>query len=460
MEYKENATKENRMSGEIIATARFIFRLIFRSKEKTILMVVVMLVSVLALGYLQETILRGEANLEELYENTAVVAEIQQLGFGAALHRLAGNIIRPRTIQEIIDSGYIRNEYALAAHEYAVNVPMVDGGFPENWEEITGISLDVYVKENLDNFNPIIGTNDLSFFIKDNSRDFLDELAGGWRTLPDGTPLGDMEIDLAPGFDESNFMFSEDSPVPVILSPSIMDEQGLDYGDLLYVGTTYYDSRQWSHIKAEVVGSHNRNITGVEEHLLDATLMPAAGLEYLLGDHLGYVNFRFEIDPAYSRDISRVSAYLIEIVTRPEAGWMPLNLLVWDEELNMVVEPLERNISLLRLLYPVAIAICTAIGVGLSLLLMLQNAINAAVMRVLGSSRRRTRITLVLRQLIISFFGLFLGFFILLFAGWGFGVLSALELMGIYFVGVTAGSIIGAVLVTNREVLELLQVKE
>jgi hypothetical protein len=312
----------------------------------------------------------------------------------------------------------------------------------------------------MDLFNPIIGFNDMSSFIVENSRDYLDELGGGWARLPDGTPLGDMEIAFAPGFAESDFVFSENSPVPAILSPSVMNERGLDYGDLFYIGTTYYDSRQWSHMRAQVVGSHNRNITGYEEQLMDATLIPVAGLEYLLGEHLGYVNFRFEIDPAYSRDVARVSAYLTEIVTQPNAGWMSLSLLIWDEELNMVVEPLERNLSLLRLLYPVAIAVCTAIGIGLSLLLMLQNAINAAVMRVLGGSARRTRITLVLRQLIVSLFGLFLGTMVLLFTGWGFGVLSSLELMGIYFAGVLAGSIVGAILVTNREVLELLQVKE
>ena len=60
----------------------------------------------------------------------------------------------------------------------------------------------------------------------------------------------------------------------------------------------------------------------------------------------------------------------------------------------MVVIPMEQNLSLLKLLYPVAIVLSAIMGLGLLLLLMLQNAKVVAIMRVLGTSKNKSRTTL------------------------------------------------------------------
>ena len=99
-------------------------------------------------------------------------------------------------------------------------------------------------------------------------------------------------------------------------------------------------------------------------------------------------------------------------------------------------------------------------GIGLSMLLMLQNARDAAIMRVLGGTKLKSRNILTMESLLVCVLGLLIGLCILIFTSWGFGVVSAFLLMGLYFVGVLIGSIAGAILVTNRPPLDLLQVKE
>jgi len=188
--------------------------------------------------------------------------------------------------------------------------------------------------------------------------------------------------------------------------------------------------------------------------------MPVEALEYIVGDELRYISIRFEIDPVYNREMTRIQDEITEIAEHIGAGDVDLGLFLDDEELRLVVIPMEQNLLLLRLLYPVAIALSAIIGLGLSVLLMLQNAKIAAIMRVLGTSKRKTRTTLSVEQMMICLFGLALGLILLTVIGWGFGFASSLVLAGIYFAGAAIGTIAGAVIITNKAPLELLQVKE
>jgi len=188
--------------------------------------------------------------------------------------------------------------------------------------------------------------------------------------------------------------------------------------------------------------------------------MPIEALRHIVGDELRYIGVQFEIDPMYNREMERVRDELVDIVETSGAGEVPLRLLLDDEELRMVVIPMEQNLSLLRLLYPVAIVLSVTIGLGLSMLFMLQNAKIASIMRVLGTTKIKSRATLCSEQVAICLVGLALGLAILSVLGWGFGFTSSLLLAGVYLVGAVIGTASGAIIVTNRAPLELLQVRE
>jgi ABC-type antimicrobial peptide transport system permease subunit len=137
--------------------------------------------------------------------------------------------------------------------------------------------------------------------------------------------------------------------------------------------------------------------------------------------------------------------------------------MIWDEELKVVVGQLEKNISLLKVLYPVVMAVSVLIGAGLCLLLLLQATREAAIMRVLGTTKTTLQLALITEPLILSIIGVIIGLVISRLLWTASGLVPTVPLLsgaGLYLAGVLVGLVIGAISVTNKKPIELLQVKE
>lgn len=118
---------------------------------------------------------------------------------------------------------------------------------------------------------------------------------------------------------------------------------------------------------------------------------------------------------------------------------------------------------LIETLYPIAVVIAVLIGAVLPGLIIIQTAKEASILRVLGTIKRRTRVMLILEQLMLCLLGLILSFAVLGIVNGAaiFGVAGPLSIYcGLHFIGCTVGTTIAAVTVTRRKILELLQVKE
>ncbi len=145
------------------------------------------------------------------------------------------------------------------------------------------------------------------------------------------------------------------------------------------------------------------------------------------------------------------------------AGTGDLRFMIWDEELKVVVGQLDKNISLLKVLYPVVMAVSVLIGAGLCFLLLLQATREAAILRVLGTTRTAVRLALIIEPLILSIIGVIIGWGFLAFCGRHRVLCQPWPLLisaGLYLAGVLVGLVIGAISVTNKKPIELLQVKE
>jgi len=460
-------------------TMRFVFRHIVRSPVKSVLMAVVTLFFVLTLGFLVESINRVEAEIDNLYDNTTVNTEITMLSgtnpFTTPRVRRFGDVIRPATINNILDLEITQNEFIEA--KYLFTVITQDAAPPEAWDgrvEADGRGEPFPL---MNGFLGFMGFNDIERFLVHHSRDIADDLDQSWiydeivRRHIDGDTYvdiddivaqrrGSLEIKFVEGFSEVDLVFTADSQIPVVLSETVMENLDLNH---VYVTSWNGASQSWAHNPAVVIGVHNGYIHGYSAHMFrDAILMPLDAAEYIFsqkGRHeIGFSTFDFEIDPARNRELPEIEQELQNIVERGTAGWTLLRLNLHDEELRVVAGSMEQNLSLLGLLYPVAIAVSVAIGFSLVLLLMLQNAKNAAIMRVLGSTKRRTRAVLCTEQLIVCLCGITIGLAAVLVLGWSIG--AAVMLAGLYLAGTAVGSIVGSISVTNRLPLELLQIKE
>ncbi len=158
---------------------------------------------------------------------------------------------------------------------------------------------------------------------------------------------------------------------------------------------------------------------------------------------------------------------LEEIVSAPGAGLTPLRAVLLDEELRQAVEPLEDSIALMKLLYPVVVVLSVLVAAGVSVLFVMLSAKEAAILRVQGTSRPRTVVMLLLQQFLPSILGLAAGLAGILISVSGARppllpdiAPGAALCAGLYLLSAIAGAVSAAILLTAKNPLEMLQVRE
>lgn len=123
----------------------------------------------------------------------------------------------------------------------------------------------------------------------------------------------------------------------------------------------------------------------------------------------------------------------------------------------------ERILSLLESLFPIAVAAAVAVGLLVSGLVILQSAREAAFLRILGVTKKRARCMLMLEQVLLNVAGIIFVVCGLALYSPGLFARSSETLVfcyALYFLGCFCGAAAAAVHVTRGRILELLQVKE
>lgn len=127
------------------------------------------------------------------------------------------------------------------------------------------------------------------------------------------------------------------------------------------------------------------------------------------------------------------------------------------------IDNLLKTLELMNKLYPMVVAAAVLIGGLLCGLIILQYSKEAAIMRVLGTTRLRTSMILVIEQLILCIVGIALGVGgLILYNGAVLKeIASKLYLFaGLYFAVSLVSTLICSAIATRRNVLNLLQTKE
>jgi ABC-type lipoprotein release transport system permease subunit len=124
------------------------------------------------------------------------------------------------------------------------------------------------------------------------------------------------------------------------------------------------------------------------------------------GSRTKFTVAHFVLDPKKNRELPRLRADMDEAM---ELYGGKLRFIIWDEELRIVIAQLDKNLSLLKVLYPVVIGVSVLIGAGLCFLLLLQATKEAAILRVLGTTRTAVRLALISEPLCLSIIGVIIG---------------------------------------------------
>jgi len=499
-----NAKKHARAARRL-----FVFRHMRRSSVKSALTLVIAAAFVIALGYIYTAIQRNTAEIERLYDTTIVTTNFMQAdadevalgifgeGDGGLILGTASNFIPPHIPTFLKENEFIVDTYLEMRQEQvgfsAVTTPMHRSEFDLRvFSSVGGLTFFETDWEFMDAAIPMrmAGINMLHQFLSG----FGD--------------AADLAVEFAYGFDESIFdiVILPNAPLlaafPVIIPRDMAYDLGVSLGDEILLLERYFDGLElWGGRRLSSYpngGSYNvysaaivagiyycRNTGGDVEDFINPILMPLSVMInrhnriFMLGPSMPYASFHFYsavtgfVDPAKNRELDDLAAAMHEIAAAIPAidsgfffNFVPRTVIrgiVNDGELRQVVEPLEQNLRLMQVLYPLTIVLSALTGTGLAAIIMLQNAKNAALLRILGSPKRTSRGVLCVEQVILCFVGVIIGLLALgiinadITAVWNVNTLLCATL---YVFGVSLGSVCGSVSITSKMPLELLQVRE
>ena len=415
----ENEVSSRQNKGALL---RLMLRWIQRSGLKSVLTIAVAAGFILAMGWLRWMIDRNQAEVDRLYNTTVVQAEIlyknpdvsSSLGYG---------VFRKDVVEGVQRSGFVESAYL----EAIAQRPQIGGINGENESYQADIDLR--------------GINQADTFFNIKLQGATVEYADGW----DGnlfTKTWTLEEIRA-------------SKIPTVFPKDFSDQYNLKLGDTVVLTDGSHVSYTYL-----VAGMYTQ---GNVSFFDNAVLVPLSALEVMEGENLHYQVARFSLDPSKNRQLDNFRTRMDFMLASQSQRGLPLKMVYWDEELRSVVQPLEKSLSLLHVLYPVSVLVAVLIGLGLSLLLVMQSAKDAAILRVLGIPSGQVRGMYTIQQLLLSLVGIFVGLVgVAILRNEATALLEKQLIFGVvlFLGGALLGAMFGVYLTTNKNPLALLQVKE
>lgn len=419
------------------SVCRFVWRHIVRKPVHTTLMIMVALAFLMAVTWMQVSIVMNTAEVERLYETTEIAGELVKRDT-AVTSGFGGGFLTQSMVDWLDESGYVRSLYTEAADEAVVERIVI--------QAVTG---EVIIHQNMGTDIPVRSTVDIERFCEENK----------------------VEIDYADGYGAELFMhdwisvktesgtaraFEHD--LPVIVPRAWLEKYELKYGQSLSVMLSNGASTSFRIAGSVEYADYG---DGIGRGVWEKILIPMSAVKGLRGnDGCIYSCIRFTVNPAFNRELDRTKEEIADQLQSTRMALLDADVMLWTGELRRVVEPFEKNLDLMKLLFPVTVAVSVIAGGGLIFLLLLQRTEEAALLRVLGNSRARTRRMLLSEPVVLSLFGLLVGIAAVSYGLPEVSVGQILTFAGAYLGGCVLGAVLGTVHITRKMPLELLQVKE
>ncbi|MCM1537500.1 MAG: hypothetical protein NC254_03790 [bacterium] len=450
---RQPATGASRVEGQLslpIATGkrkgtasscRFVLRHIRRRPVHTILVAAVALAFLATVTWMQVSIVMDTAEVERLYGTTEIDGELVKRDI-TVTSGSSGAYLTQDMLEWLQESGYVRELYAEAADVMGMEVTSVNR-FTYETTLLQRIGTEI----------PVRSMTDVERFCEVNhvEIDYVDGYGPELFTA-------DWEY-LDPDFG----MVSLRNNTPIIVPEAWMELYGLEFGQRIDISM--------------ISGGWKRNVSpgpviagciryadvgdGISRGEWDKVLIPLSVLEHFkeMRDWT-YSSLQFTVNPAFNREIDMVKAEIEAQLKNPRMALADADVMLWTSELRQVVEPFEKNLDLMKLLFPVTVAISAIAGGGLIFLLLQQRTEEAALLRVLGSSRGRTRRMLFAEPVLLSLLGLLIGGCVVYYSMPEISTRQILMFAGTYLGGCLIGALAGTIHITRKKPLELLQVKE
>ena len=417
-------------SPGILMTLRFVWRHLVRSRLKTALTVALAAGFTVGLSAIRLAIVENGEKIDWLYENTVVEAELVQAD--SSVEMPGGGFLRGSTVDALLESGYATDAYlegaaSGAAVRYEASMDETGTVFADK-EDVSICAIRAFGDE---------GT-------------FLSEAGSGKGVT----------ITYLDGWDASLFPqeWSGGESFPVVLPKALYD--ALDAGESGRVGLSCRGF--WV---CEAAGYYTGAVDGADAYPVLAPL--SASRQLSASRAPTYCKVHVTLTPSLNRELERFTEIVNTAAASQGTALTALRAVIWDGELRQAVSPLERALELMRMLYPVVLALSLLSAAGVAVLFVMLLAKEAAILRVQGTAKIQTILMLSLQQVFTCFSGLTIGLTgILLYIGGtrpdllpgiapGTAVCAAA-----YLAAGVLGAIASSAAVTGKNPLEMLQVKE
>lgn len=401
----------------LAASMRQIYRHMIRSYGKSLLMLVITGVFITTFGWLYWTIQKNLTEADRLYSSVVIDGEI----YTYTSSNYGGGIIKPLYVEAVMNSGLVKESYLEAT-------ALADSIADSLQGEKSGTKIEATEDAN-DTEVAILAVTD-------------------WNQFICGTG-NELTLDFLQDYNGESLIQDEGKEPVVIISKMKMMELGKKPGDFIYL--TIKDKC----IGCRIIGSYLGSLS--KGYMKNPVIMSEYQMSQLT-DQYYYMTARFTFDPLKNRELLQRGLELEKMVNSKNTERL-YKLTIWDEQLHRIIEPMERNLSFLKIIYPVAVAVFSLIGLALNFLILILRAKEAAIMRVLGCTKNKVRIIFTTEHLLLCIMGTISGLIITASLHGGVSISTLINIL-IYLVSCIAGTISASYSVTNKVPLELLQVKE
>lgn len=455
--------KEKRSSIEVKHSKKslrdFSSKHILRSKVTSILLVVLAGIFIFSLLWMNYLTIKNEDLIEMAYRNHIITADIvlkenavRKQGTGAIDHS---------HIENLENIGFIKDYKAVVLMIYEELYRNRDG-------EVEKYEVGEKDKVHFYTYEP-------SFRVEASNKPYnSDEGIMRFSNLKfiEGYSLGDFEKEYSVDYTNPRNLRVLDEKgeefFPVLVSSKAMDHFDLELGDKILLKNSSNYLRLIMEAYGTIVGTFDKVDRGKDrygfslENEKELFIYPISVLKAV--EHKLYYNkLEFLFNPEKNRELVERKEEIRRIVSTNPYNEVGTDLNFWDGELTNVVGPLEKNISLWEILYPVTFILSIIIAGILGFMMVLRRSTDVAILRILGVKEKEVRWNLFRENMVLVLIGIVVSTAVIIGItrnSYAIGVMKYVMVIGGYLLGTIAGLILGIGKVTNKKPLELLQVKE
>ena len=458
---KEKDIKDDKLIGKKDskkALRRFSLKHNLRSKATSILLIVLAGIFTFSLLWMNYITIKNNELIEKAYKDYIITADI--IAQGNLVSDTRTGPISGRHINNLMETELVEDYSATALMIYD-ELYIDRDGVIERYE--VGEKDKVHVFVSPPKF--VVKASNKSYNSSDGVMEFTE------LNIIDGYSLEDFHKEYIRGYKGLETIIVDEKGVegfPILVSNKAMDHYELELGDKISLKSDPNYRKLLMGTYGTIVGTFagvgssedNYGYSEIDDEEL--FIYPLSVLK-TVERGVYYSKMEFVFKQEKNKEIMERKEEIKKIVSDNSSNEIPTELKLWDGEVVNVVGPLEKNTSLLEVLYPVTFTLSIVIAGILVFIMVLRRSTDAAILRILGVKEKEVRWNLFRENLILVSIGTAIAciaVFAISIKSYPIDLVKYIMVTGGYMLGTIAGLILGIGKVTNKKPLEMLQVKE